>query len=63
MVSMAVPIKIGDHEAGTVGHESSWATRARAVPAGALAWSAYVRVVIVTCAFTWGVLPMDRALL
>ena len=50
MVSMAVPIKVGDHTAETVGHEPKRA-RARAIPAGALAWSAYVRVVISSCAF------------
>ena len=63
MVSMAEPIKIGDHEAVTVGHVPRSATRARAAPAVALAWTAYVRVVITFCAFTWGVLPTDRALL
>ena len=62
MVSMAVPIK-ADQGAETAGHESTCATRARAVPAGALAWSTYVRVVIAICAFTWLWFPMDRALL
>ena len=62
MVAMVVP-KIGDHGAEAAGHESRKATRARATPAGALAWVAYVRVVISFCAFTWVVLPMDRALL
>ena len=52
MVSIAVPIKACDHEAGTAGHEPRLATRARATPAGALAWVAYVRVVISFCAFT-----------
>ena len=58
MVAMAVPIKVGDHGARTAGHEPRSTTRARVTPAGALAWSAYVRVVIASCAF-----PMDRTLL
>ena len=62
MVSMAVPIKACDHEAITAGHEPRLATRARATPAGALAWVAYVRVVISFCAFT-RVIPEGRALL
>ena len=52
MVFMAVPMKACDHEAITAGHEPRSATRARATPAGALAWVAYVRVVISICAFT-----------
>ena len=52
MVAVAIP-KIGDHGAVTAGHEPRLATRARATPAGALAWVAYVWVVIVNCAFTW----------
>ena len=51
MVAVAIP-KIGDHGAVTAGHEPRLATRARATPAGALAWVAYVRVVISFCAFT-----------
>ena len=62
MVAVAIP-KIGDHGAETAGHEPRWATRARATPAGALAWVAYVRVVISFCAFTWCVFPLDLALL
>ena len=58
MVAMAVPMNVGDHGASTTGHEPKSTTRARVTPAGALAWSAYVRVVIASCAF-----PMDRALL
>ena len=53
MVAVAIP-KIGDHGAVTAGHEPRLATRARATPAGALAWVAYVRVVIAFCAFTFG---------
>ena len=53
MVFMAVPIKACDHEAITTGHEPRLATHARATPAGALAWVAYVWVVIFNCAFTW----------
>ena len=45
MVAMVVP-KIGDHGAEAAGHESRKATRARATPAGALAWVAYEWVVI-----------------
>ena len=45
MVSMAVPMRC-DHGAEAAGHESKLATRARATPAGALAWVAYVWVVI-----------------
>ena len=52
MVAVAIP-KIGDHGAERAGHEPKLATRARATPAGALAWVAYVRVVIWFCAFTW----------
>ena len=51
MVVMAAPMNIGDHWAEAAGHESRWATRARVTPAGALAWSSYVRVVISSCAF------------
>jgi hypothetical protein len=51
LVAVAIP-KIGDHGAETAGHEPKLATRARATPAGALAWVAYVRVVISFCAFT-----------
>ena len=50
MVAVAIP-KIGDHGAERAGHEPKLATRARATPAGALAWVAYVRVVISSCAF------------
>ena len=57
MVSMAVPIKACDQRAITAGHEPRLATRARATPAGALAWSEYVRVVIPIRTF-----PMDRDL-
>jgi hypothetical protein len=56
---MVVP-KIGDHWGEAAMHESRFATRARATPAGALAWIAYVRVVISSCAFV--LFPMDRAL-
>ena len=52
MVAVAIP-KIGDHGAERAGHEPKSATRARATPAGALAWVAYVRVVISSCAFIW----------
>ena len=52
MVAVAIP-KIGDHGAVTAGHEPRLATRARATPAGALAWVAYEWVVIFNCAFTW----------
>ena len=65
MVAVAIP-KIGDHGAVTAGHEPRLATRARATPAGALAWVAYVRVVISFCAFTgmcsrwtWALLSPD----
>jgi hypothetical protein len=58
LVAVAIP-KIGDHGAETAGHEPKLATRARATPAGALAWVAYVRVVISSCAFTWCVFPME----
>jgi hypothetical protein len=51
LVAVAMP-KIGDHGAVTAGHEPRLATRARATPAGALAWVAYVWVVISNCAFT-----------
>jgi len=51
---MAVPMNGVDHEAGTAGHEPKSTTRARVTPAVALAWSAYVRVVIASRAF-----PMD----
>ena len=51
MVAMVVP-KIGDHRADTAGHEPKLATRARVTPAGALAWVAYVRVVMSSCAFS-----------
>ena len=61
MVSMAVPIKACDHEASTAGHEPRLATRARATPACALAWVAYVRVVISSCAFTL-VIPDRRGM-
>ena len=54
MVAMAVPMKRCDHRAEAAGHESKLATRARATPAGALAWVAYVWVVIAICAFTVG---------
>ena len=59
MVAVAMP-KIGDHRAETAGHEPKVATRARATPAGALAWVAYVWVVISSRAFTWYVLPMEK---
>ena len=58
MVAMVVP-KIGDQRDDTAGHEPKLATRARATPAGALAWVAYVRVVISFCAFTCWVFPME----
>ena len=51
MVAVAIP-KIGDHGAETAGHEPKLATRARVTPAGALAWVAYVRVVMSSCAFS-----------
>ena len=57
MVAVAIP-KIGDHGAVTAGHEPRLATRARATPAGALAWVRYVRVVIPSRTF-----PMDRDLI
>ena len=57
MVSIAVPIKRCDQGAEATGHESRWANRARVTPAGALAWVAYVRVVISACAFTIWVIP------
>jgi hypothetical protein len=47
---MVVP-KIGDQSDDTAGHEPKLATRARVTPAGALAWVAYMRVVISSCAF------------
>ena len=37
MVAVVMP-KIGDHGAETAGHEPKCTTRARATPAGALAW-------------------------
>ncbi len=52
MVAMAVPVK-ADHGAERAGHAATWSTRARAIPAGALAWSTYVRAVMSFCAFTW----------
>ena len=58
MVAMAVPMNVGDHGAGTAGHEPRSTTRARVTPAGALAWVRYVRVVTSSRAF-----PMDRTLL
>jgi hypothetical protein len=61
LACMVVPMKRCDHWAEAAGHEPL-ATRARATPAGALAWVAYVWVVITFVPFTVRCVPTEQGI-